>query len=147
MSVRRVQKEVNDLSTAPPVNFSVTQDAHDIFHWTGTIIGPQDTPYESGSFSVDIRLPSNYPIHPPSVIFNTKIYHPNVSSKGMLCLSILTNEWRPALTIADVLTTILNLLKSPNTEDPLLPQVANELKTDAERFWQKAREWTQKYAK
>jgi ubiquitin-conjugating enzyme E2 D/E len=147
MSIRRLQKEFNDLSTAPPGNCSATPDAQDMFHWTGTISGPQQTPYESGRFCVDISLPPDYPFRPPTIIFKTRIYHPNVSTKGSICLSILTDKWAPAFTIADVLTSISELLENPNTEDPLLPEVAKELKTDAERFRQKAREWTQKYAK
>jgi ubiquitin-protein ligase len=39
-----------------------------------------------------------------------------------------------------VLTSISELLANPNTEDPLLPGVAEEMKTDAEGLW------TQKYA-
>jgi ubiquitin-conjugating enzyme E2 D/E len=147
MCIGRIQKEFRDLSSAPPVNCFATPDSHDLFHWTGTISGPQQTPYESGTFSIDISLPRDYPFDPPSIIFKTKIYHPNVSSKGMICLGILIDKWIPAFTIANALTSILELLEKPNIEDPLLPGLANQLKTDPEKFWKTAREWTQKYAK
>jgi ubiquitin-conjugating enzyme E2 D/E len=146
MSLRRLQKELNDLSACPPVKFFARPDAQDMFHWTGTISGPERTPYESGRFSVDISLPPDYPFRPPSIVFKTRIYHPNVTSKGSICLSMLTDKWAPAFTIANVMTSITELLENPNTDDPLLPELAKELKTDAETFRQKAREWTRKYA-
>jgi ubiquitin-conjugating enzyme E2 D/E len=146
MSLRRLQKELQDISSNPPANCSAHPDAQDMFHWTGTITGPRETPYESGHFCLDIHLPPDYPFRPPNILFMTRIYHPNVSSKGAVCLGILSDRWVPAMTISTVLETISSLLEHPNTEDPLLPEVAKQLETDQESFRKIAREWTQKYA-
>ncbi len=40
-----------------------------------------DTPFEAGTFQLDIEVPSNYPIEPPKVKFVTKIFHPNIHFK------------------------------------------------------------------
>jgi ubiquitin-conjugating enzyme E2 D/E len=147
MVTRRLQHELQDLSTSPPENCSVIPDAQDLFHWTARISGPRETPYESGRFDLDVSLPVEYPMKPPIVIFKTKIYHPNVSSKGIICLDTLKEKWVPIKKVRDILSDIASMLEHPNLENPLVPELAQQLKTDCDGFKETAREWTQKYAK
>lgn len=52
-------------------------------------IGPDNTPYAGGKFVVDIKIPPNYPFEPPKMQFDTKIWHPNISSvTGAICLDV-----------------------------------------------------------
>lgn len=63
---------------------------NDFKHWKGYIKGPEDTPYEGGFFQIDITMPPEYPYKPPKMRFETKIWHPNISSQtGAICLDIL----------------------------------------------------------
>ena len=39
-----------------------------------------DTPYVGGIFVVDINIPPDYPFKPPKMKFDTKVWHPNISS-------------------------------------------------------------------
>lgn len=39
----------------------------ELTEWSATIKGPVGTPYEGGEFTVDIKLPSDYPFVPPKV--------------------------------------------------------------------------------
>jgi ubiquitin-conjugating enzyme (huntingtin interacting protein 2) len=56
-------------------------------HLKGTIKGPEGTPYEGGVFAVNIEIPKQYPFEPLKMKFDTKIWHPNVSSQtGAICL-------------------------------------------------------------
>lgn len=43
--------------------------------------GPQDTPFEGGTFEVAITVPEQYPLVPPTMRYKTKIFHPNVHFK------------------------------------------------------------------
>lgn len=53
----------------------------------GTIKGPEGTAYEGGVFSIKITIPKQYPFEPPKMKFDTKIWHPNISSQtGAICL-------------------------------------------------------------
>ena len=146
MSLRRIEKELKDVTKDPPRGCSCGPAAEDLYHWTGMIMGPADSPFAGGVFGLDISFPSDYPFKPPKVSFTTKIYHPNVNASGVICLDILKGQWSPALTISKVLLSILSLLTDPNPDDPLWPEVAHEYKTNRLLYDVRAREWTAKYA-
>ena len=66
----------------------------------------------------------------PKVVFNTRIYHPNIDNLGRICLDILKDKWSPALQIRSVLLSIQALLSSPNPDDPLNNEAAENWKTN-----------------
>merc|ERR1712167_562566 len=96
-------------------------------------MGPSDSPYAGGIFFLDIQFPTDYPFKPPKIKFNTKIYHCNVNNNGSICLDILSGQWSPALTISKVLLSICSLLTDPNPDDPLVPEIARQYKSDKEK--------------
>ncbi len=142
----RLQKEITELQKSPPHNCTAGPEGDNIYQWNATIFGPVGTPYENGVFKLNINFPLEYPFKPPKVTFVTKVYHPNINSSGSICLDILKDKWSPALTISKVLLSICSLLDEPNPDDPLVPDVANELKHNKSKFLNNAREWTLKYA-
>ena len=120
---------------------------NDIKHWKGYIEGPDDTPYKGGLFQIDIVLPAEYPYKPPKMKFETKIWHPNISSQtGAICLDILKDEWSPALTIRTALLSLQALLCVPEPNDPQDAVVASEYKDNRKKFNEHAKEWVVKYA-
>jgi ubiquitin-conjugating enzyme E2 D/E len=147
MALKRIQKEYRDIQKDPPANTSagpVTEQ--DLFNWKATIMGPDDSPYQGGLFFLNIHFPTDYPFKPPKVQFTTKIYHPNINANGGICLDILKDQWSPALTISKVLLSICSLLTDPNPDDPLVPDIAREYRSNRKKFDETARSWTQKYA-
>ena len=83
-SKTRIQKELQELQKNK--EFVVEMVGDDLFHWKGTLNGPADTVYSEGKFTIDIQIPANYPYHPPTMKFDTKIWHPNMSSQtGAIC--------------------------------------------------------------
>ena len=59
------------------------------------IEGPEGTPYESGIFRVRLFIPNEFPQSAPKGFFVTKIFHPNVSEKGEICVNTLKRDWNP----------------------------------------------------
>ncbi|KOB62990.1 hypothetical protein PFHG_04765 [Plasmodium falciparum HB3] len=110
----RLQKELKDIEKENVDEIDAHMKDTNIFEWVGFIKGPSGTPYEGGHFILDITIPNDYPYNPPKIKFNTKIWHPNISSQtGAICLDVLKNEWSPALTIRTALLSIQALLSDP----------------------------------
>ena len=60
VDVSRVQKELTECnrdSDISGVSIALHDGGSSITHLTGTIAGPLDTPYQGGTFRIDIRLP------------------------------------------------------------------------------------------
>jgi ubiquitin-conjugating enzyme E2 D/E len=147
MSAKRIVKELKELEQDPPAGCSAgPENDQDIYKWTATLLGPDDTPYAGGVFNLVIQFPTDYPFKPPKVAFTTKIYHPNINAQGGICLDILKDQWSPALGIAKVLLSISSLLADANPKDPLVPDIARIYETNREEFNRIAREWTLQFA-
>ncbi|KAJ5716416.1 hypothetical protein N7493_008327 [Penicillium malachiteum] len=147
--MRRIGKEMADIHadtksqiTAVPVN-----DQEDITHLRGSFPGPPGTPYEGGTYNVDIKIPTDYPFRPPVMKFETKVWHPNVSSQtGAICLDTLSSAWSPVLTIKSALLSLQSLLSTPEPKDPQDAEVANMLLRSPKEFERVARQWAVTYA-
>lgn len=113
----------------------------DYYNWTGTIIGPMDTPFENGIIDLTIQFTEKYPFSPPVINFVTKIYHPNVSKHGEICIDILKSSgWSSALSMPKILMSLSSLLAAPNPDDPLRSDAATDYKTDMENYNKKVKE-------
>jgi ubiquitin-conjugating enzyme E2 D/E len=120
-------------------------------HWEARIQGPVDTPYENGVFVLNINIAKidrteTYPIAPPKITFKTKVFHPNINSRGEICLSILDDKYSPVFCLESILISIVSLLSHPNADDCLVPEAGFLYKTNRTEFDRIAREWTRQYA-
>ncbi|CCF56902.1 hypothetical protein KAFR_0B06060 [Kazachstania africana CBS 2517] len=145
---KRIMKELQAVKDDPEakitLEFVIESDIH---HLKGSFIGPPGTPYENGAFVVDIEVPMEYPFKPPQMKFDTKVYHPNISSvTGAICLDILKNAWSPVITLKSALISLQALLQSPEPNDPQDAEVAQHYLRDRESFNKTAALWTKLYA-
>lgn len=136
-----------ELALLQKSSYNVIPNEKNMLELSCTILGPENGPYQGGKFVVKINATSDYPFKCPSVKFETKIYHPNISSSGEICMKALEETWNSANLISDVLNHIVNVLTNPNVNDPLAADVAFVYKTDQKRYEEIATEWTRDFAK
>lgn len=119
------------MSTTPGIS-AFPQDGN-LLCWTGTIKGPEGTHYEGLTFKLSLEFPSNYPMSPPTVLFTTPIFHPNIDMAGRICLDILKvntelricfstvdahvrlqDKWSAVYNVQSILLSLQSLLGEPN---------------------------------
>ena len=67
---QRIQREFREVVKSDEVakygiQLSLVND--DLTELRGTIAGPPDTPYEGGTYTLEIKIPDSYPFNPPKV--------------------------------------------------------------------------------
>ncbi|KAK3260859.1 Ubiquitin-conjugating enzyme E2 27 [Cymbomonas tetramitiformis] len=144
----RVQKELVEIERDKASGVGIEMKGDNLGHLVGVIKGPESSPYDGGTFKVDIEITPSYPFEPPKMRFITKVWHPNVSSQnGAICLDILKDQWSPALTLKTALLSVQALLSSPEPDDPQDAVVAKQYINEQETFRSTARYWTEAFAK
>ncbi|POW23556.1 hypothetical protein PSHT_00006 [Puccinia striiformis] len=146
-SLRRINKELNSLRTSPPEGIRVLINEDDITDVKAWIHGPAETPYHNGYFKISIRFGPEYPSAPPTCIFTTKIFHPNVGPKGEICVNTLKKDWNSTQTLMDILTVIKCLLIYPNPESALDEEAGRLLLENYDEYFTRAKLWTDIHAK
>ena len=96
----------------------------DLTYMRALIEGPAGSPFAGGIFALGVSIPSDYPESPPTIGFETPIYHCNVSDAGAICLDLLREKWSPSLTVPKLLEAIRFLMASPNPDDALRQYLA-----------------------
>lgn len=118
-------------------------------NWTAGIPGKQNTLWAEGVYPVTISFPDDYPSKPPKIKFPAGFYHPNVYPSGTICLSILNEEedWRPAITMKQIVIGIQHLLDQPNPDSPAQGPAWRAFGKDKPTYEKKVKEQAMKYAK
>jgi ubiquitin-conjugating enzyme E2 A len=130
-------RDFKRLQNDPPQGVQAAPLDNNVMAWQAVIFGPDDTPWEGGTFKLLLEFTEDYPNKPPVVRllhsllillsyiililfyrFISKIFHPNVYADGKICLDILQNQWSPIYDIAAILTSIQSLLSDPNPASP-----------------------------
>ncbi|KAM0676027.1 hypothetical protein GVAV_000807 [Gurleya vavrai] len=108
---KRIQKEILLLSKSPLSNLKL--DSYSDSELTIEITGAEDTLYANEKYYLHFKLPKTYPIEAPEVIFTGLVpVNEHVYSNGHICLSILYDQWSPALTIESICLSIISMLSS-----------------------------------
>jgi len=147
MVIVKLMKEIQQLATNPPEGISIFFSEDNITNLHADIIGPEETPFEGGVFRIKLVFGADFPTAPPKGYFVTKIFHPNVSKTGEICVNTLKKDWEPKQGIKHVLLVIRCLLIVPNPASALNEEAGKLLLEHYDEFAKRARIFTQIHAK
>eukprot|EP00002_Diphylleia_rotans_P038410 TRINITY_DN8735_c1_g1_i1.p1 TRINITY_DN8735_c1_g1~~TRINITY_DN8735_c1_g1_i1.p1 ORF type:complete len:250 (+),score=65.84 TRINITY_DN8735_c1_g1_i1:120-869(+) len=135
----RINREIRDLQKGEMEGIYPVFNEENILEVQAFIQGPVNTPFEGAFFKVSLHLGSDFPAAPPKGLFLTKIFHPNVSAKGEICVNTLKKDWRPDVGLRQVLLTIKCLLMMPNPESALNEEAGMLLLEDYDGYFRRAK--------
>jgi ubiquitin-protein ligase len=125
-SMKRLFKDIKNIytDTLEESGIYYKHDQNDTMTGYALIIGPSDTVYENGYYFYKFEFPDDYPASPPKVLYYTNDgvvrFHPNFYRNGKVCLSVL-NTWKgEGWTSCQTIKSILLILCSLLSNDPLL---------------------------
>lgn len=152
-SVKRLAKDQINLRQSLPPNYFFEQTDEeaslpdDLTQLRICLTGPEGTPYSQGLWRIRLNIPTDYPQSPPTAVFQTRIFHPNVAEEsGAVCLETLKRDWDPKLTLKDILITISCLLIQPNPDSALNQKAGALIQDDYDSFARQARLMTKIHA-
>ncbi|KAJ7819191.1 ubiquitin-conjugating enzyme/RWD-like protein [Mycena olivaceomarginata] len=127
------------LKNSPPEGVRVQTSEDNMLDLTGIIEGPEGTPYAGGYFKVKFTFTEEFPAAPPKCRLVTKIFHPNVSNAGEICVNTLKKDWKATYGIEHILVTVKCLLIYPNPESALDEEAGKLLLEDYANYCSRAR--------
>jgi ubiquitin-conjugating enzyme E2 A len=81
---KRLMRDFKRLQKDPPVGIQAAPLDNNVMAWQAVILGPDDTPWEGGTFKLLLEFTEDYPNKPPAVRFLSKLFHPNVRKLRLL---------------------------------------------------------------
>ncbi|TBU55182.1 ubiquitin-conjugating enzyme/RWD-like protein [Dichomitus squalens] len=132
-------RELSELRTNPPDGIRIVVNEDNMLDVTGIVEGPEGTPYAGGYFRVRFNFTEEFPAAPPKCWFATKIFHPNVSTAGEICVNTLKKDWKSSYGIGHILVTVKCLLIYPNPESALDEEAGKLLLEDYNSYCERAR--------
>ncbi|XP_012860241.1 NEDD8-conjugating enzyme UBE2F-like [Echinops telfairi] len=146
-------QEVAELEANLPCTCKLSFPDPDSLHCFRLTVTPDEGYYQGGNFLFQIRVPPNYNMMPPVVNCLTRIWHPNITERGVVCLSILREHlgdtgWSPMRKLKDVVWGLDSLFTDLlNFEDPLNTEAAEHYLHNQEDFLKKVKDYIQQYAR
>ncbi|GFZ45056.1 hypothetical protein JCM24511_02782 [Saitozyma sp. JCM 24511] len=145
-ALRLLSRELVTLRSDPPEGVRVVVDEEDLTNMEGWVQGPAGTPYEGGYYRIRFNFGPEYPNVPPKCTMLTKIFHPNMSKAGEICVDTLKKGWKKEYGVGHVLVTIKCLLIYPNPESALDEEAGKQLLADYDGYCKYAKLMTSIHA-
>lgn len=125
-----LKKDLHRLLIQPSTHYSIGLQDDNLHTWQILIIGPAGTLHENAIYKAVLKFPKTYPDDPPEFTFQSEMFHPNINTNGIVCISILhkgddvygyedrNERWLPVRSPDSIIMSIILLLNDPNCESP-----------------------------
>jgi len=143
---RRVLYEFHKLCNSPLTLFHIFLAEDDLSFWKVIFEGETGTPYANGKFLLFVQFPESYPLSPPEIRFDTKIYHCNINDDGKVCHEIIGDKWTPLTSVKEILDCIVDMIRNPNPDDALDSIKGALYQEDKEAYTANVKSWVEQYA-
>ena len=150
-AARRLNQERSEWRKDHPFGFvakpvpTLDGKGTNILKWTCGIPGRAGTPWEGATYKLTMEFSEDYPGKPPKCRFmfvnGRVLFHPSIYPSGTVCLSILNEDedWKPSITIKQILLGIQDLLDNPNSLSPAQAEPYQLFTTNKEEYLRRVR--------
>ncbi|VDN02046.1 unnamed protein product [Thelazia callipaeda] len=121
-------------------------------HHMELTVSPVEGIYQGGVFKFVITVPPEYNNVPPVVKCLTRVWHPNITEEGAICLSLLRQNsidgygWMPTRRLIDVVLGLDSLFTDLiDFDDALNAAAAQQWSTNKEAYITKVREYIMRF--
>ncbi|KAJ7373177.1 NEDD8-conjugating enzyme ube2f [Desmophyllum pertusum] len=146
-------KEVTELDENVPESCKVDFKDPNVLHEFTLTVTPGEGYWKEGIFIFHVMIPEEYNIKPPHVLCETKIWHPNISENGEVCLSLLREHtldgsgWAPTRKLKDIVWGLNSLFTDLlNFDDPLNVEASELYFKNKESFRRRVEDYIRLYA-
>ena len=148
---KRLQLELMNYNKNPIENAEILSNIYfNMFKWQVIIMGPKDSLYNGGVFSINVNYSREYPFRAPEFVMVTRIFHPNVYRDGRICCCVFDQDnskiWNYTWDIRYAISAIIESMKNPIESCYCSPEIRDLYIHNRIEFESKAREYTKKYA-
>ncbi|KAG5678439.1 hypothetical protein PVAND_008112 [Polypedilum vanderplanki] len=148
-------KEIQEMELCKPSSVTCEfPDSNNLSEFYIIVTPGDESLWRNGSFKFLVTVNEDYNMIPPTVKCLTKVLHPNISSNGDVCLSLLRlnsidgTSWLPTRRMKDVMFALNSLFSDlVDFSDPLNVELAEEYSKDSEKAKMKIREYVLKHAR
>lgn len=140
----RLRDEYRNLSRQPsPGGSASPRDTDHPFLWDATILGPENTPWEGGMFSLEMRFSCQHPYRPPFARFTSKMCHPNITSDGIPALDLIQTRWTANTRVSTILDELQAMLARPAPSYPVNQDAAQLFRLNRREYERQVRRLAQ----
>lgn len=113
---------------------------------------PEGSIFHKHPLYAKMVFPYNYPYDPPTFVFVSNVYHPNVYPDGKVCISILHTEndaildndiqnctWTPGWGVRTVCLAVISVLDEPNIKSPANVDASLDYRDNKEEYIKKVK--------
>mmetsp|Transcript_6991 Transcript_6991/g.11477 ORF Transcript_6991/g.11477 Transcript_6991/m.11477 type:complete len:157 (+) Transcript_6991:135-605(+) len=152
IATKRLAAERKNWRKDKPFRFFANPEAAadgtvNLLKWNCGIPGKENTLWANAVFPLTLEFTEEYPAKPPRCRFPGGFFHPNVFPSGTVCLSILNEDedWKPSITVKQILQGIQDLLDNPNPNSPAQEEAYRLFISNLEEYTRRVKAQTQRY--